>query len=399
MRHFDTWVLRDPYSIWHYYPTGHRWRDTVRDLIHTRAICSPEDINIKEIPAPIDPWAKQTNQKSPLLRLPAEIRLMIWSYVLTDSDAPESNPQTVHLVQIKGKIRHVRCSLSNKTTTTPTSTSTPLQHQNKTLQTRSCCPTTPAHWRHTPSLPTSPPTNPQKTRLLYPHTHPLLPQTLTTLTPTLLRTCRKIYQEAETILYKNTIFDVDDLYTFIAFANSLSPTARNAISTLNVQWMPIWTPMAGLDHKGSIYAHTHSDELWSRFWGVVASLRGLKGLGLALDLGVVSARDVGVDIGHGDGGGGNGSGHGHGYGQRIPFGIAEAWVRPLLKVRGLREFDLAVSARCDASSRGVVEGRLVRDVGLLRGELKRVLCLPRESERACKKGMMGRRVRLAITAD
>jgi hypothetical protein len=314
---------------------------------------------------------------------------MIWSYVLTDSDAPESNPQTVHLVQIKEKIRHVRCSLSNKTTTTSTSTSTstPFQHQNKTLQTRSCCPTTPAHWRHTPSLPTSPPTNPQKTRLLYPHTHPHLPQTLTTLTPTLLRTCRQIYQEAETILYKNTIFDVDDLYTFIAFANSLSPTARNAISTLNVQWMPIWTPMAGLDHKGSIYAHTHSDELWSRFWEVVASLRGLKGLGLALDLGVVSARDVGVD-------------NRHGYGQRIPFGIAEGWVRPLLKVRGLREFDLAVSARCDASSRGVVEGRLVRDVGLLRGELKRVLCLPRERERAaCKKGMMGRRVRGAITAD
>lgn len=152
--------------------------------------------------------------------------------------------------------------------------------------------------------------------------------------------------------------------------------------------------MAGLDHKGSIYAHTHSDELWGRFWGVVASLRGLKGLGLGLDLGVVSARDVGVD----GGGGGNGNGNGHGYGQRIPFGIAEGWVRPLLKVRGLREFDLAVSARCDASSRAVVEGRLVRDVGLLRGELKRVLCLPRERERDCKKGMMGRRVRLAITA-
>jgi hypothetical protein len=73
----------------------------------------------------------------------------------------------------------------------------------------------------------------------------------------------------------------------------------------------------------------------------------------------------------------------------------------MLKVRGLKEFDLAVSARCDASSRGVVEGRLVHDVGVLRGELKRVLSLPREKtmdmERDCK-GMMGRRVRLAITA-
>jgi hypothetical protein len=212
----------------------------------------------------------------------------------------------------------------------------------------------------------------------------------------LLRTCRKIYLEAETLLYRHTLFDVDDLYTFIAFANSLSPTARHAITNLNVQWMPIWTPMAGLDHKGSIYAHTHSDELWRRFWEVVSELGGLRGLALGLDLGVVTARDVGVHLnGHGNGGDIGG--------QRIPFGIDEGWVRPMLKVRGLKEFDLAVSARCDASSRGVVEGRLVHDVGVLRGELKRVLSLPREKtmdmerERDCK-GMMGRRVRLAITA-
>ncbi|KAJ5761944.1 uncharacterized protein N7511_005326 [Penicillium nucicola] len=247
MRHFDTWVLRDPYSIWHYYPTGHRWRDTVRDLIHTRAICSPssEDIDLKRT-TPIDPCTKQTNQESsPLLRLPAEIRLLIWSYVLTDTDTPERNPQTVHLVQIKGKIRHVRCWQSSESisasASASTSTSTASSPKTKPLQTRTCCPTTPAHWRHTPSLPipianpnpsSQPqpqPSNPnqtptpQTTRLLYPHTHPSLPNTLTTLTPALLRTCRKIYQEAEPILYKHTLFDVDDLFTFIAFATSLSP--------------------------------------------------------------------------------------------------------------------------------------------------------------------------------
>ncbi|KAJ5297931.1 hypothetical protein N7508_008180 [Penicillium antarcticum] len=375
MRHFDTWVLRDPYSIWHYYPTGHRWRDTVRDLIHTRAICSPEDLNIQGGPAPIDPGARQANQESsPLLRLPAEIRLMIWSYVLTDTDTPETNPQTVHLVQIKGKIRH------------PTGVTRPP----------SSPPPSPTIQSSTQSTTMTPP----KTRLLYPHTHPHLPESLTTLTPSLLRTCRKVYLEAESILYKTTLFDVDDLYTFIAFANSLSPTARHSISNLNVQWMPIWTPMAGLDHKGSIYAHTHSDELWRRFWGVVSELGGLRFLGLGLDLGVLSARDVGIN-GNGNGSGNIGVGVG---GQRIPFGIDEAWVRPLLRVRGLKEFDLAVSARCDASSRGVVEGKLVRDVGVLKGELKRVLCLPREKlmervgEWDCKKGMMGRRVRLAITA-
>lgn len=41
MRHFDAWLVRDPYSIWHYYSTGRVWQDTVRELIHDRAICSP----------------------------------------------------------------------------------------------------------------------------------------------------------------------------------------------------------------------------------------------------------------------------------------------------------------------------------------------------------------------
>ncbi|CAI7587561.1 unnamed protein product, partial [Penicillium pancosmium] len=41
MRHFDAWLVRDPYSIWHYYSTGRKWQDQVCELIHDRAICSP----------------------------------------------------------------------------------------------------------------------------------------------------------------------------------------------------------------------------------------------------------------------------------------------------------------------------------------------------------------------
>ncbi|KAJ5186564.1 hypothetical protein N7449_011328 [Penicillium cf. viridicatum] len=323
MRHFDTWVLRDPYSIWHYYPTGHRWRDTVRDLIQSRAICSPENTLHPPINWNLNPSTQfqfqfqfqLQPQQSPLLRLPPELRQIIWSYVLTNSPTPNTQtPQTIHLVQLKGKIRHVRCP-------TPTQPQLnhpiqPIQPNPSLTQNRHCCPTTPARWRiYDGRVPG------HSDRLLYPHTHSHLPSTLSNSNTALLRVCRAIYFEAETILYKSSHFDVDDLYTFIAFAGSLSPASRNVISRLTVQWMPIWVPMAGLDHKGSIYAHTHSDALWARFWDVVASLEGLRVLGLSLDLG----RFTSV-VGN--------TGEAVVSGQRIPFGIEEGWVKPILGVRG-----------------------------------------------------------------
>ncbi|OQD96317.1 hypothetical protein PENSOL_c016G06521 [Penicillium solitum] len=315
MRHFDTWILRDPYSIWHYYPTGHRWRDTVRELIQSRAICSPENplhppINWNLNPSSQLQFQLQFQpQQSPLLRLPPELRQIIWSYVLTNSPTPNTQtPQTIHLVQLKGKIRHVRCpSQPHQTQSNKSHPSHPVRPNPSLTQNRHCCPTTPARWRiYDGRVPG------HSDRLLYPHTHSHLPSTLSNSNTALLRVCRNIYFEAETILYKSSHFDVDDLYTFIAFAGSLSPTARNAISRLTVQWMPIWVPMAGLDHKGSIYAHTHSDKLWVRFWEVVASLEGLQVLGLSLDLG----RFTSV-LGN--------TGEAVVSGQRIPFGVEEGW--------------------------------------------------------------------------
>src|ERR1700742_2432808 len=120
MRHFDAWVVRDPYSIYHYYPTGRRWQDAVRALIQERQICSPAIESHDE--APIDLAGPMSAQGSSnlLQRLPPEIRQMIWGYVFGDG--------AVHLVQLKGKIRHVRCEH-----VTPSIT----QH-------RHCCPRTPA---------------------------------------------------------------------------------------------------------------------------------------------------------------------------------------------------------------------------------------------------------------
>ena len=106
MRHFDAWLIRDPYSIWHYYSTGRRWQETVRDLIHARKICAPPvDLPGPDAePKPVDPFARPMAPQSDSMffqKLPPELRLMIYHYAFGD--------ETVHLVQLKGKIGHVRC--------------------------------------------------------------------------------------------------------------------------------------------------------------------------------------------------------------------------------------------------------------------------------------------------
>lgn len=337
MRHFDAWVIRDPYSIWHYYSTGRRWQDTVRDLIHERKICSPSPTSPP--PEETNPDGGQINPQptSPLFtRLPPEIRQIIWSHVF--------GSDTLHLVQVKNTIRHVRCTCNDA------ASSSSLTHH------RHCCPTTPARWRiYDGRVPG------HSDRLLYPHTHEHLPDSLSNSHVALLRTCRAVHAEAGHLLYRNSTFDVDDLYTFIAFAQSLSPYALASIRRLTVQWMPIWQPLSGQDNKGSIYAHTHSDALWKEFWARVASLPSLKELRLSLDLGRFTGSVVGggaVVVS----------------GQRLPLTLTEPWLLPLLNVRGLDVFELAVTARCDAAAKGVIEGDLCRDAGVLRDQLRAVMC-------------------------
>lgn len=370
MRHFDAWLVRDPYSIWHYYSTGRVWQDTVRDLIHDRSICSPavptlhkykeeeeedkerdnkiQDDNRNEDQGIIN-WSTHTPQSTPLLtKLPPEIRSMIWSYVFGSS--------TLHLVQIKDKIKHVRCASSPGHASSSTATSTDLTHH------RHCCPLTPARWRiYDGRIPG------HTDRLLYPHTHELLPNNLSDSNVALLSTCKQIYAETQTLLYKNNTIDVDDLSTFLSFSSSLSPRALHSISSLTIQWTPIWTPLSGAEHTGSIYAHTHSDVLWLSFWRVVSSMRGLRKLKLSIDLGRFSGAVVGGGVVVLSG-----------QNSKLPLGVGEAWVQPILQIRGLAEFDLAVTVRCDGVVRGVVEEGLVRDVLKLREGVRGVVLRDRE---------------------
>ncbi|KAF7595776.1 hypothetical protein BBP40_004907 [Aspergillus hancockii] len=374
MRHFDAWLLRDPYSIFHYYSTGRRWQETVRDLIQERKICAPSiDISLHGSSTfkPVDPYTRPMTSQSDSLffrKLPAEIRLMIYNYAFGD--------ETVHLVQLKGKIRHVRC-----------------KHTSSSLNSnRHCCPVTPARWRvqdnriaeHSDSM-------------LYPHTHASLPDSLSNSSVALLRTCRAVYAEAADILYSNAVFDVDDLHTFIAFSLTVCPDRLRSIKQLTVQWMPIWQPMAGQEHKASIYSHTHNDYLWALFWTRVAALRGLEQLHLSLDLGRFSGNTIGGVIS----------------GRRLHLAIDEPWVSPLLCVRGLKSFELGITARCDVYAKRVMEQDLCRDAVALRNGLRDILCSPRgqipiisivQMERACgmeeANSISARKMRprLAITA-
>ncbi|KAL4905729.1 hypothetical protein BDW74DRAFT_151918 [Aspergillus multicolor] len=373
MRHFDAWILRDPYSIFHYYSTGHRWKETVRDLIQARKICAP--LSLSNGPStsspPVDPYSEEhlmspQSTSALITKLPLEVRLLIYEYAFGD--------QVVHLVQVKDKIRHVRC----------TNTTSSLDKN------RRCCPVTPARWRandlaaaSSTALGTG--NNASAfTSMLYPHTHPLLPSNLSNSSAALLRTCRFIYAEASSTLYKNSIFDVDDLTTFIAFSLSISPDHLRAIKKLTIQWTPVWQPMAGEEHKSSIYSHTHNDRLWVLFWTRVAALSGLEELALSVDMGSFAA--PGANTPPGAGGGNEGGLIG---GNRLRLSIDEPWVAPLLCVRGIRSFELGITAKCDAAAKQFLEVDLVRDAVMLRDHLRLAMCTERGAGLPVLPGLQG----------
>lgn len=363
MRHFDAWILRDPYSIWHYYSTGRRWQESVRDMIQSRQICAPH-VDSNNNATPVDPLARSISSQPDcglLQKLPPEIRLMIYGYVFGD--------EAVHLVQLRGKIRHVRCPQHKSASDIPSH--------------RQCCPETLARWRSSPS--SSSAGNGGGSHL-YPHTHKTLPSNLTDSSLSLLRTCRAIYLEAADMPYQTLSFDVDDLHTFIAFSLTISPEHLARIKRLTVQWTPIWQPMTGDSfsssaaaaagggsNKSSIYSHTHNDHLWKLFWSRVQALEGLEELHLNLDLGRFMGNAMNTVPGAPGSvllGGANN--------KKISLDVAEPWLQPLMAVRGLKEFDLCVSARCDASARNTLVAQIGAEAVVLRDCLREVMCLPRE---------------------
>jgi hypothetical protein len=311
--------------------------------------------NIKQA---VDPIARSISSQPNcglLQKLPPEIRLMIYGYVFGD--------EAVHLVQLKGKIRHVRCCKHKSASDIPSH--------------RHCCSETMARWR---SFSSSFSTSAGSDSHLYPHTHKSLPGKLSNSSLSLLRTCRAIYLEAADIPYQTLSFDVDDLHTFVAFSLTISPEHLARIKRLTVQWTPIWQPMTGDSssspvgsNKSSIYSHTHNDHLWKLFWSRVQALEGLEALYLNLDLGRFMGNAMNIVPGAPGSvllGGANN--------KKISLNISEPWLQPLMDVRGLKDFDLCVSARCDASARNTLVEQIGAEAVVLRDCLREVMCLPRE---------------------
>lgn len=337
MRHFDLWVLRNPWDIWHFYRSRQRWKKEISQMIRDRVTSVPGELEDRD-PVPFtsplvsDDEGDGSGCSTPiqtdsmlLNRLPTEIRLQIYGYVFGDG--------AVHLVHIENRIRHVRCEDKY-----------PSLNQHR----KTCCPVTVARWRGV---------NGQGHRghrdhLLYPHTHTDLPDQLSNSNLSLLRTCRQIYAEAIDIPYSNFIFDVDDLHTWIYFCRNICPHRLACIKHLTVQWSVFWDPMTGSEPWSSVYSHSHKDTIWEEFWRLLASpeqLASLVDLRLVLNYADFPSSTETM---------------------MKKLSLDSGWVAPILKIRSLKFFDLRITSKKD----NPVNSNATAAVEALRDQIRLIVC-------------------------
>lgn len=131
----------------------------------------------------------------------------------------------------------------------------------------------------------------------------------------LVKTCRAIYNESIDILYTTNTFSVQtcpNLETFIWFSKSIRPCRLASITDMYINMLaecfaPFWTAMTG----GSRFWDFIRD--WGRVWETMATQMP------ALRILRVRLRRATQDLG---------------------LSTDENWIRPMLKVRGLKKFDL-----------------------------------------------------------
>lgn len=163
-----------------------------------------------------------------LTKLPLEIRLQIYEYVLGGN--------LLHLIQVPRRIAHVRCRREKF--------SDPLRECRPALRT---------------------PLNPRLCQVSNGNL-------------ALLKTCRQIYRESIEVLYACNAFDVNDLTTFVFFARSILPQRLASITALHLSW----------DLTSNVWRHGHvnNHQVWKTFWRVVAEeMHGLRDLVLRLKRG------------------------------------------------------------------------------------------------------------------
>ena len=151
-----------------------------------------------------------------LRRLPIELRLEIYTYVLGGN--------LLHIFQVPKRLAHKCCH------TTPSKG-----------YFRSCCPTT------------------QRINVRKGYPGPF-----SSANTAILRTCRQIYLEAINVLYTTNIFDIDHLQTLLYLSKSIPHQHFATISTLHVSWPVTY-------HAISFHGQVDGMNDWERFCHVVAT--------------------------------------------------------------------------------------------------------------------------------
>lgn len=208
---------------------------------------------------------QKEQEGSPLFsRLPAEIRTVVWQYVL--------GGQRYHLVQVPKRVGHHRC-LAGKSGDPG----------------RSCCLPAISYWRR--EIGTI-----SYREYLHRHPGPPLPHAssvgMFTLPPNsdtnilaLLRTCQRIYRESINIPYHSNTFDIDDPETLLNLRQTIPRQRLRAIKHLGIyvetQYGP-WAEMHAAPWYGSF------DGVWTLMWHTIAhDMTGLEVLQLVIQTGSI----------------------------------------------------------------------------------------------------------------
>lgn len=182
---------------------------------------------------------------SPLLRLPLELREMIYKAVLGDS--------TMHMILKENKLGHLRCKA-------PSPMECPLGLNGRTLS-RECC------WGNVDSANIWAP----KSGTNEPTDGNIIP---------FLQTCRQIYSESISLLYSTNTFSFSDLDCIRYFSMTTLPHRFSLLQTIDLEWCmswPIYDPIAQnlLLVNPALYP-PNDEATWEDTWRIIAAMPNLK---------------------------------------------------------------------------------------------------------------------------
>ncbi|KAI9875835.1 MAG: hypothetical protein M1830_007923 [Pleopsidium flavum] len=137
----------------------------------------------------------------------------------------------------------------------------------------------------------------------------------------LLQSCRQVYVEAISILYACNVLDLDDASSLLYLSQTIRPQRLAAVKRLQLKWDFLIPPLVIPETKDPEW-FPRDDQTWESFWRVIATqMPGLVQLTLV------------IYTEH----------------RKLAWNLDEGWVRPLLQVRGLKNFRLEQLFKFDSA--------------------------------------------------